>query len=337
MLARKSRSFFSTAAALLACGFGCADGGSATGAATAVGLGVATAGVNRAITKDCWARCSKGYVCNQESGLCEKGECIPSCGPGYSCTRTTTGNTCIAQGTPALDPVGDPSRADRLGPRGVRGDPLAPESPAERNTRSGVHSEGGQVQIPAERPSSPPPTEEGSLDRVNRTPRADQRERGASVLADLDKLVSKWRPRSQTKPEVALEERVGPPTPALEAYAKTIHETHVHGVYSRGWLGSLSELSQTHALSNRELSVTIGLVIDVKTGNLELVYVIESSGSELFDVGSLEAMTRSAPFPPPPKELASSDDRLYLKWRLFRHEDYACSTSFLSRLSMKSE
>lgn len=38
--------------------------------ATAIGA----AAVNRSVSGDCWATCSPGWVCNRESGLCEKVE-----------------------------------------------------------------------------------------------------------------------------------------------------------------------------------------------------------------------------------------------------------------------
>lgn len=35
-------------------------------------FGLAAAGVNRAITGDCWASCRPGTRCNRKSGLCER-------------------------------------------------------------------------------------------------------------------------------------------------------------------------------------------------------------------------------------------------------------------------
>jgi hypothetical protein len=39
-------------------------------AATAAGLAVGAAAVNRAATRDCWAMCRPGTVCDHASGLC---------------------------------------------------------------------------------------------------------------------------------------------------------------------------------------------------------------------------------------------------------------------------
>ena len=61
-------------------------------AAALTGLQVAAVGVYRAVTHECWARCSPGYLCNQESGLCERGECVPACESGLHCTRDVRGD-----------------------------------------------------------------------------------------------------------------------------------------------------------------------------------------------------------------------------------------------------
>jgi hypothetical protein len=60
-------------------------------AAVGTGLAVAATGVHRALTKDCWGRCSPGYLCNEESGFCERGECLPGCEVGAHCVRDVRG------------------------------------------------------------------------------------------------------------------------------------------------------------------------------------------------------------------------------------------------------
>lgn len=323
-----------TAALSLVLAVGCGGNNDAAGAAVATGIALAGAGVNRAATKDCWARCSSGWVCNQETGLCEKGECIPSCSPGYACTRSTRGNLCVADGTPLSDPVGDPTRADRLGPRGTRGDPLAPETAAERNAKNPQLSEGGQVAIPRGDPGSvQEASSEPERDDLRKVPQAEYQERGEEIFAQLDSLVAAWSPRLSASPSDPPEEVAGPPSADFLAYVESLHRSSLHDVYSRGWLGRLDELSKTHALSNLALEITVGLVIAEKTGAIERIFVIKSSGSELFDVGALEAITRASPFPAPPATLTHGEDSISLSWRLFRHAEYACSTSFARRLA----
>jgi hypothetical protein len=317
---------------------GCGGSSDAAGAAAAVSIAVAESAVNRAVTKDCWARCSTGWICNQESGLCEKGECTPSCAPGYACTRSRGGNTCAAEGAPLFDPVGDPALSDRLGPRGVPGDPLAPETAAERNAKNPEKNEGGQVTLARGTQGPVGSSPEKELDDPRKVSAQEMTQRGAQIFRELESLVAVWGPRIEAEnggfPQVVKSPQTGgkPQAGDLADYAETLHRSSVHDVYSRGWLASLESLSQTHALSSRGLRVTLGLEIAKDTGALTRLVVLESSGSELFDVGTLEAITRSAPFPPPPEALVDGGAALYLKWRLFRHIDYACSTSFVEQL-----
>jgi len=71
----------------VALGCGSANQDKYVQAAVGTGVAVATTGMYRAATKDCWAHCSPGYLCNQESGLCELGECLPACEVGMHCAR----------------------------------------------------------------------------------------------------------------------------------------------------------------------------------------------------------------------------------------------------------
>jgi hypothetical protein len=47
-----------------------APGSSATNVAIGTGMAVAAAAINRAATKECWAACRPGLVCDHGSGLC---------------------------------------------------------------------------------------------------------------------------------------------------------------------------------------------------------------------------------------------------------------------------
>ncbi len=62
---------------------GCRAAGAPTyaGAALFAGTAVGATAVNRAITGDCWATCSKGWHCNHESGLCEREQSPPGVKP----------------------------------------------------------------------------------------------------------------------------------------------------------------------------------------------------------------------------------------------------------------
>jgi hypothetical protein len=45
-------------------------GANVANAAIGTGLAVAAAGINRAVSKECWSMCRPGLVCDHASGLC---------------------------------------------------------------------------------------------------------------------------------------------------------------------------------------------------------------------------------------------------------------------------
>jgi hypothetical protein len=125
----------------LACG-----GNDYATAAGATAVAVAATGVHRALTGDCWGRCSPGYACNHESGLCVPGECDPICPAGSSCTVTPTGNDCRPDAVPLYNPA-----SQQVGIVGGATPALLP-SDAERPGRAAPgltpdRAVSGQVQI----------------------------------------------------------------------------------------------------------------------------------------------------------------------------------------------
>lgn len=105
--------------ALISLTFTC--GGSHTNdyaaAATGLGVQVAAVGIYRAVTGACWSVCGHGWYCDEGSGVCRRGECLPACTAGYQCVRETGGRMrCVgATGSFAIgnghdDDAGLPSR-----------------------------------------------------------------------------------------------------------------------------------------------------------------------------------------------------------------------------------
>jgi hypothetical protein len=75
----------------VACG-----GGNYRAAGIGLGAAVTGAGVNRALTGDCWAVCSPGYGCDRQRGTCVRAECTPACTPDEQCVNEADGRTrCI--------------------------------------------------------------------------------------------------------------------------------------------------------------------------------------------------------------------------------------------------
>jgi hypothetical protein len=68
-------------------------------AVAATAVMVAATGANRALTGECWAACTPGYVCDHESGLCVPGECSPTCPETQTCVRVDGVLMCADKGT----------------------------------------------------------------------------------------------------------------------------------------------------------------------------------------------------------------------------------------------
>lgn len=106
-----------------------ACGGNSTYGAAAVGLGatVLASGINRVATGACWANCTKGYYCDHESGVCQRGECDPSCREGDYCVKEANGYfRCVAPaGTYPLGKAPPPSASSANDDAGAPA-PLAP-------------------------------------------------------------------------------------------------------------------------------------------------------------------------------------------------------------------
>jgi hypothetical protein len=74
--------------------------------AAGAALKVGSLSADRAASSYCWVHCGSGFLCNEESGECERGECLPSCEYGSHCILDVRGERyCV-------------SDSDRKGTRG---------------------------------------------------------------------------------------------------------------------------------------------------------------------------------------------------------------------------
>lgn len=137
--------------AITACG-----GSSATYAAAGVGLGatVLASGIHRAVTGACWANCAKGFYCDHASGLCQRGECDPSCREGEYCVKEANGlfRCAIPAGTYAFNQSKPPtSRGDANADAGSPV-PLAVDAGASAESDSAdaeTSADGGAEAVPS--------------------------------------------------------------------------------------------------------------------------------------------------------------------------------------------
>lgn len=73
---------------------GCGQSDKAARAAVGLGLGVAAAGVNRAVTGECWASCAPGQACDRARGVCVPIPCGGKCPPDERCVESAQGERC---------------------------------------------------------------------------------------------------------------------------------------------------------------------------------------------------------------------------------------------------
>ncbi len=92
---------------------GCGSDAGRAAVATAVAVGAV--GINRAVTGNCWAQCDPGFLCDEKSGLCERGECVPGCPVGYYCVRDPKRHTICVRDPDAFS-VADPAATAPVGP-----------------------------------------------------------------------------------------------------------------------------------------------------------------------------------------------------------------------------
>ena len=64
-------------------------------AAIGTGLAIAAAGINRAITKDCWATCPTGTRCDKAAGVCVALPCRNRCPADERCAIVEGRETCV--------------------------------------------------------------------------------------------------------------------------------------------------------------------------------------------------------------------------------------------------
>jgi TonB family protein len=95
----------------------------------------------------------------------------------------------------------------------------------------------------------------------------------------------------------------------------------IYPAISGGWGAFLEDarlrLPPDHALNSPTLEAKIEIVVD-DHGGVERVTRLSSSGNADFDQVAEEVAREAGPFPAPPRELLSDDDKLYVTWLFAR-------------------
>ena len=105
----------------------CSSGSDVAAAVVGAGAAVAVAGVNRAVTGECWASCPPGKQCDEDSGTCVDLPCRGECPPETYCARVHGEERCIQHledhGPGAPSATGAPGAPGAPGAGGEEVDP----------------------------------------------------------------------------------------------------------------------------------------------------------------------------------------------------------------------
>jgi len=137
--------------------------------------------------------------------------------------------------------------------------------------------------------------------------------------ASLENYVATVKPGNQTALNAA---RV-----PFAAYLNQVHN-RLHLTFADDFLASLSGLPPDHPLNRRDMSTHLEIALSKEDGRIVRIGITKSSGVTMFDVGALEAVSKSAPYGVPPGSIVSSDGNVYLHWEFHRNPEWACSTYF---------
>jgi TonB family protein len=100
-------------------------------------------------------------------------------------------------------------------------------------------------------------------------------------------------------------------------YIHSIHD-RIHQLFADSFLASLTSLDPTDPLNNFELMAKLEFEI-LRTGAINDLHVIRSSGNTVFDAAAVDSIYRASPFHPPPEQILSWNQRVYMRWGFFRN------------------
>jgi TonB family protein len=113
------------------------------------------------------------------------------------------------------------------------------------------------------------------------------------------------------------QEPLGKRKRTFRAYIHAIHD-RIHHLFADSFLGSLSSLDPNDPLNDFNLMTKMEFEV-LKSGVINDLHVIRSSGNTVFDAAAVDSILRSGPFPPPPPQILSWNDRVYFRWGFYRN------------------
>jgi TonB family protein len=142
-------------------------------------------------------------------------------------------------------------------------------------------------------------------------------QRLARVQAALENFIPEVKPGNQT----ALNARAAP----FAAYIARMHRS-IHKLWGFGQLEDWDELSGSSPFNNQNLETTLELVLN-RDGTIDKVTIVRASGYLPYDAAAIDVAYTAGPYPDPPREIRSSNGKIYVHWHFFR-DGRQCTPAF---------
>ena len=130
------------------------------------------------------------------------------------------------------------------------------------------------------------------------------------IKSALENFIPEVRPGNQT----ALGTRANP----FALYIARMHR-RIHRLWGFGFLVDLDLKSDSHPMNDMKLWSMIEVAI-APDGKVEKATIVKHSGLLAYDVAALDTIFTGGPYPPTPRNIRSSDGKVYLHWRFHRNQ-----------------
>ena len=159
--------------------------------------------------------------------------------------------------------------------------------------------------------------EQAAAERHEHQRQSQEKRRGGLRLGSLTGKVKRALHRNSSWVAAGQQEPLGKRKRVFRNYIHAIHD-RIHQLFADSFLGSLTSLDPDDPLNDFSLNAKLEFEI-LKTGAINDLHVIRSSGNTVFDAAAVDSIYRSAPFTPPPAAILSWNQRVYMRWGFYRN------------------
>jgi TonB family protein len=114
-------------------------------------------------------------------------------------------------------------------------------------------------------------------------------------------------------------------SPVFASYLRTMHD-RIHPIFADQFLAQLATLRTDHLLNDPRLVVILEIRL-ARSGAIDRLGIIRTSGVTAFDIATLDSVVRAGPFAKPPSEARSFDGKVYVQWEFHRDGQDGCAVA----------